>query len=84
MSYLSDCLYILPNNYSILVKSPHLQRILQFRDFFLMQKPYFMLWQGNKKIKADKIMERASELLTKTIFNLQQTMFSYIIFATPF
>ena len=29
-----------------------------------MQKPYFMLWQGKKKkIKADKIKERADGLI---------------------
>ena len=61
MSYLGDCLYVLPHNYSTLVKSPHLQRIYNSRIFFLMQKPYFKLLQGKKK--ADKIKERADGLI---------------------
>ena len=42
----------------------HIYKEFTIQDFFFRtQKPYFMLWQGKKKIKADKIKERANGLI---------------------
>ena len=61
MSYLGDCLYVLPNNYSTLVKSPHLQRIYNSGFFFLCRN--LTSCYGKAKKKADKIKERADGLI---------------------